>query len=374
MNWYIIFSGLFYMQVRRAGIPEHHQRVYGTIELLAAGTSTTAKTCNVDLKVIVILPGCCTSQHVHLRTESILYVEAGQVLLESVLAGERTVLNVGDIVVVDIAEDHRLTNEGPLPARVVEIQSPGYTKKDTVPLGSIPQRVKLRTGRFWDPGDHVRLKVCGIRTLEVAYACYELGVDAIGLHALGSKWSAVLSCEDWIAAVPEDLSIFLLTDLRRTEILASLVHRLRCTTIQLQGQTSDQQFDEVASAAKELGVKLVKTLPVPAVETNSLAQTLLDRLGGKVDAFLLDKGWYGGTGTTTDWNIARQLVSYTETPVILAGGLHEGNIAKACTTVKPFGVDVESSLEWRLSLEDGVVKPKSVLKIQRLVSSLRGKQ
>jgi phosphoribosylanthranilate isomerase len=237
----------------------------------------------------------------------------------------------------------------------------------------MPPRVELPTGRFWSPGNRVRLKVCGVRTLEVAYACYELGVDAIGLHALGSRWSNVLSCEDWIAAVPEDLSIFLLTEVRRTEILASLVHRLRCTAIQLQGQISDQQLTEVASAAKELGVKLVKTLPVPAAEDISSALAFLHTVDGKVDAFLLDKGWYGGTGTTTNWKNARKLVLSTNTPVILAGGLHEGNVATACTSVKPYGIDVESSLEWRLPLDGGVVKPKSVLKIQNFASSLRGK-
>src|SRR5262249_2997531 len=159
-------------------------------------------------------------------TESLLYVEAGPFELESVLAGGKKILNVGDVVVVDVAEDHCLINNGPSTTRVVELQSPAYKKHDTVQLGSKPHRPELPTGRFWNSGSRVRLKVCGVRTLEVAYACYELGVDAIGLHALGSKWSAVLSCEDWIAALPWDLSIFLLTDVRRPEILASLVHRL----------------------------------------------------------------------------------------------------------------------------------------------------
>ncbi|MBA3975784.1 MAG: hypothetical protein C0504_16385 [Candidatus Solibacter sp.] len=358
------------MQIKRASTHEHYERLYGTIELLAAGTSNAAKTCNVDLKVIVVLPGRSTSQHVHLRTESILFVEAGPIVLESSLAGQKTVLEAGDIVVVDVAEDHRLVNEGLATARVFEIQSPGYKKTDTVPLSSALRRVELPTGRFWSPGNQVKLKVCGVRTLEVAYACHELGVDAIGLHALGPKWSTVLSCEDWIPAVPEQLSVFLLTDARRPEILASLVHRLRCTAIQLQGQTSDQQLAEVASAAKELGVKLVKTLPVPADQDLTSALRYVHTTESTVDAFLLDKGWYGGTGATTNWQNARKLVSSTTTPIILAGGLNEANAVEACITVKPYAIDVESSLEWRLPLNGRLIKPKSVLKIQRLLSSL----
>ncbi|GBD17093.1 N-(5'-phosphoribosyl)anthranilate isomerase [bacterium HR26] len=54
-------------------------------------------------------------------------------------------------------------------------------------------------------------------------------------------------------------------------------------------------------------------------------------------------GHYGGTGAVADWELAAELAA--EFPVILAGGLHSGNVAQAITRVRPAGVDVSSGIE-----------------------------
>jgi phosphoribosylanthranilate isomerase len=63
--------------------------------------------------------------------------------------------------------------------------------------------------------------------------------------------------------------------------------------------------------------------------------------GIAVDAFSANS--HGGTGRVADWAIARELVR--SFPVLLAGGLHPGNVAEAIQTVGPFGVDVSSGVE-----------------------------
>ena len=60
---------------------------------------------------------------------------------------------------------------------------------------------------------------------------------------------------------------------------------------------------------------------------------------------LLFEGARSGTGELSDWPRAAELAAQTR--LILAGGLHAGNVAEAIRTVRPFGVDTSSGVELR---------------------------
>ncbi|MGA8108123.1 MAG: phosphoribosylanthranilate isomerase, partial [Acidobacteriaceae bacterium] len=69
-----------------------------------------------------------------------------------------------------------------------------------------------------------------------------------------------------------------------------------------------------------------------------------------VDAVLLDSRTAtatGGTGRTLDWPRAKDVLGAEAGPlrVILAGGLHPGNVREAINTLRPWGVDVASGVE-----------------------------
>jgi phosphoribosylanthranilate isomerase len=68
--------------------------------------------------------------------------------------------------------------------------------------------------------------------------------------------------------------------------------------------------------------------------------------GYPVRSFLVDAHdpvRFGGTGKTCDWNLARKAAA--RHPLILAGGLNEGNIFSALEAVHPMAVDVSSGIE-----------------------------
>lgn len=54
---------------------------------------------------------------------------------------------------------------------------------------------------------------------------------------------------------------------------------------------------------------------------------------------------HGGTGQQIDWGRAAKIAA--RRPVMLAGGLHAGNVADAIRIVRPHGVDVASGIEER---------------------------
>ena len=60
----------------------------------------------------------------------------------------------------------------------------------------------------------------------------------------------------------------------------------------------------------------------------------------------------GGTGKTTDWEIARGIVKKSKLPVILAGGLNPENIEEAIKKVKPFALDINSGVESKPGKKD----------------------
>jgi phosphoribosylanthranilate isomerase len=70
-------------------------------------------------------------------------------------------------------------------------------------------------------------------------------------------------------------------------------------------------------------------------------------------AFLFDAattGQYGGTGRTTDWDVARRAAK--DHRIILAGGLKVENVAAAVRIVRPYGIDVASGVELRPGKKD----------------------
>ena len=119
----------------------------------------------------------------------------------------------------------------------------------------------------------------------------------------------------------------------------------------------------------------VPPTPEEAAATGTLASRLAlrQRSGGlavpvltALIAFLLDAaraGQYGGTGQTTDWDLAR--CAATSHRIILSGGLKVENVAEAIRIVRPYGVDVASGIETKPGKKDHVRLKEFIDEIRR---------
>ena len=90
-----------------------------------------------------------------------------------------------------------------------------------------------------------------------------------------------------------------------------------------------------------------------------------DPSSSAVDAILLDTqsgDRIGGTGQVHDWAISRRIVEALDSRVLLAGGLRPDNLAAAIEQVQPFGVDVNSGVEF----QNGEKDPEKVAAFVRL--------
>jgi phosphoribosylanthranilate isomerase len=70
------------------------------------------------------------------------------------------------------------------------------------------------------------------------------------------------------------------------------------------------------------------------------------------DAFSFDtaevsqgKVRFGGTGKTSDWDIAAKLIAASMIPAFLSGGIRTENVGRAIETVHPYGIDLCSGVE-----------------------------
>jgi phosphoribosylanthranilate isomerase len=74
-----------------------------------------------------------------------------------------------------------------------------------------------------------------------------------------------------------------------------------------------------------------------------------------IDAILLDayhEKALGGMGTTFDWDLAVEVKTRTNLPVLLAGGLTPENVAESVKRVQPYAVDVSSGVESHIGKKD----------------------
>jgi len=183
----------------------------------------------------------------------------------------------------------------------------------------------------------VRVKVCGITTLNDARTAATFGADAIGLvFAESPRKVSIEEAREIAAALPDSvLKVGVFVNEAPEEML-----RVACQVgldyVQLHGD----EGPETVTAVREGGVKVIKALRVR--DAGSLEA--MDVYGA--DLFLLD-AWSekarGGTGERFDWGVAKSLSGRGN--IVVSGGLSPGNVREAIRLFEPYGVDASSSLE-----------------------------
>ena len=189
------------------------------------------------------------------------------------------------------------------------------------------------------PMVRTRVKICGVRTPEVARHAAACGADMIGfVFVAGSPREIEPSAAAAIlTSVPPGVTCVGVIRDRTADGFYEAVEGCPCELWQPHGSETD-------AVLAEYGGGLVRGLRFDA---ETIAREL-ERFGahGAVDAVLVD-GSGGGEGTAFDW---AQLASAIERtgfakPVFLAGGLTAANVGEAIAAVRPWAVDVSSGVE-----------------------------
>lgn len=181
----------------------------------------------------------------------------------------------------------------------------------------------------------VRVKVCGITSIEDARAAVDAGADALGfVFYEGSKrYIPPAEARKITASLPPFVVTVGVFVNASPEDISAVVAESGIGVVQLHGDETPE---------------LVSRVPFPVIKAIRVGESL-DRAEVElypVQAILFDKrsdGMYGGTGKSFDWSILRGLD--TGKRVILSGGLTPENVAEAIGVVRPYAVDVSSGVE-----------------------------
>ena len=192
-----------------------------------------------------------------------------------------------------------------------------------------------------------KVKICGITRLHDARTCAAAGADFLGFvqHAESPRYIAPRDAReiiDWVVG-PEPVGVFVNAD-------ADEVNRVCAEAGFRLAQLHGHEPPEVVAAVE---VPVIKALHVQHDASAEQVRALAEPHLAHADFLLLDThrtSLWGGTGESFNWRVARDLTGLAD--VFLAGGLSAANVADAVATMRPFAVDLSSSLEEAPGVKD----------------------
>jgi phosphoribosylanthranilate isomerase len=210
------------------------------------------------------------------------------------------------------------------------------------------------------------VKICGIKSEDIAMGAAEAAADFIGLVFAPSP-----------RQITPDQAVMITAALKKNKVrtktvgvfvnmpiatVTKIADQCRLDWVQLSG-------DESWTYCRELGRPFIKVVRFISHELSTVTVAKIAEGKKIVNAHkyivLLDtavKGFYGGTGKSFPWKLAKPLISkYHRT--IIAGGLNPENVGRAIQILRPWGVDVSTGVETK-----GI---KDMRKIKKFIKAVR---
>jgi len=183
----------------------------------------------------------------------------------------------------------------------------------------------------------VKIKICGITSLEDALNSIEAGCDALGFvfYKKSSRYITPEKASRIIAHLPPHIlkvGVFVNAQERNIKRIAKLCN---LDMLQFHGDESPRFCQRFK------GDRIIKAF---RVKKRIDFKNILDY---GTFAYLFDtfvKSKIGGTGRKFNWVLIRHLSGFHK-PIFLSGGLNSQNIKEAIIKVHPDWVDVSSSVE-----------------------------
>jgi phosphoribosylanthranilate isomerase len=209
----------------------------------------------------------------------------------------------------------------------------------------------------------MRIKICGITTIEQGLAIAQKGATDLGFICVPSspRYLNLTRLVEIVSGLVHEVNTVGVFADFSVATIAHVVGLTNLASVQLHGTESVEFCQALRQALPE--TEIIKAWRIRSDQDFAMIQTY----GDVVDVLLLDAyhpDALGGTGQTLDW---QQLLMFQPTvPWFLAGGLDPDNVCTALSQLQPAGIDLSSGVE---------VSPgdKNLELVDRLFANLRSR-
>lgn len=209
------------------------------------------------------------------------------------------------------------------------------------------------------------IKICGNTSVKDARLAQEAGADYLGVIVEHPPSPRSVSLEDALAIrAAVTLPIVAVTVNLSRQRLMQIWWQLRPVALQLHGDETPELLRQLKAHAATVWAVVNQAQRAQAMHEAGADALLVD--ARRVENNGTNGTIYGGTGHTSDWDLARQLVDFP-TRVVLAGGLNPQNVGEAIARVAPWMVDTVSGVEARKGVKDAA-------KIHAFVAAARSRE
>lgn len=204
---------------------------------------------------------------------------------------------------------------------------------------------------------NIKVKICGIRSLENALTALDAGADYLGFNFVPTSKNYINpekakeiinfirhSGDPELVECDSRMTMVGVFQNERIGRLLEITENLGLDLVQLHG-------NENFNYCKQINVPVIKAFMHPSDFEIESVKEKMDKI--KVQYYLIDRE-KRGEGEVLDFSKAKTLAS--NYPLFLSGGLNIENIAEAVSIVKPFAVDVSSGVETNGVKDDEKIK------------------
>ena len=189
----------------------------------------------------------------------------------------------------------------------------------------------------------IRVKICGITSVDDAQIAVEAGADAIGLvfYAPSPRAVSIEQAREIAASVGPLVTVVGLFVNADEALVCKVLANVALHVLQFHG-------DESSEFCEQFQRPYMKAIRMrPELDVSQAIAEYPSAAGILLDAYR--PGVPGGTGETFDW---QRVPAQAAKPIVLAGGLTPENVALAVQSIRVYGVDVSGGVEFAPGKKD----------------------